>query len=319
MTLSVALCTCNGAAFLSDQLASLAAQVRPPDELVVCDDASTDDTPAVLEAFAAGSAFPVRVARNPVRLGATPNFERAIRLCTGDVIALCDQDDVWKPHKLRVLELELRANPRAGVVFSNAALVGANGEPLRRTLWGALELTHGRRRRLAAGRGLEVLVRWNVVSGAAMAFRSSLCDLVLPIPPGWVHDAWIALLVAAVAPIVPVAEPLIDYRQHPAQQIGERKRGLVAQYRKAWEMGRGTFEGVAERFAEALARLRNWPGVPPERVRLLEEKVCHAQVRAGMRTPGVWRLPRVAREWWAGGYRRFSRGWKAAAQDLFLP
>ena len=318
-SLSVALCTYNGERFLPAQLSSLAAQRRLPDELIVCDDASRDGTVALVRAFAERAPFPVRIEVNPANLGIAANFTKALGLARGDLLLPADQDDVWFPEKLTRIERAMAENPAAGIVFSDAALVDENLSPMGYSLWEALELRASERRRLKTGLGVRVLVRRNVVTGAAMAFRSRHRDLVLPIPRGWVHDAWIALLIAAVAPLVPIDEPLIDYRQHPHQHVGERKRGLYAQYRKAREMGPAAFRGVAERFAEAHDRLSRWPGVPPETVRILGEKVRHAEIRARMREPGAWRLPSIFREWVRGNYSRYSRGWKALAQDLFLP
>ena len=100
LNISVALCTCNGARFLSEQLVSLAEQTLRPIELVVCDDASDDGTWQLLEEFQRSAPFPVRLYRNVRRLGIAQNFEQAMLLCEGDVIALCDQDDVWLPEKL---------------------------------------------------------------------------------------------------------------------------------------------------------------------------------------------------------------------------
>ena len=104
-TISVALCTYNGARFLEEQLASLLAQNRRPDELVVCDDRSTDSTVQMLESFSRSAPFPVRIQVNPVNLGSTVNFDRAMRLCAGSLIAFCDQDDIWLPHKLECNDL----------------------------------------------------------------------------------------------------------------------------------------------------------------------------------------------------------------------
>src|ERR687894_3003245 len=97
---SVAMCTYNGARFVAEQLASVAAQTRPPDELVVCDDGSTDETCRLVEEFAARAPFPVRLFVNERNLGSTRNFGRAVALCEGDLVALSDQDDVWHPEKL---------------------------------------------------------------------------------------------------------------------------------------------------------------------------------------------------------------------------
>ena len=136
---SVALATCNGARFLRAQLASIGAQTRPPDEIVACDDASEDETLRVLRSFADEAALPVRIESNQPRLGITRNFERAISLCTGDVIFLADQDDVWKRDKIRTLIDVLADRPGVGAVFSNGEVVDADGKPLGQSLWDSLE------------------------------------------------------------------------------------------------------------------------------------------------------------------------------------
>ena len=83
--ISIALCTYNGASFLEAQLESYQTQTRLPDELIACDDGSTDATGDILAAFARRARFPMRVHANPARLGATKNFEQAIGLCSGDL------------------------------------------------------------------------------------------------------------------------------------------------------------------------------------------------------------------------------------------
>ncbi|HEV2835287.1 MAG TPA: glycosyltransferase, partial [Pyrinomonadaceae bacterium] len=100
MNLSIALGTYNGAVYLKEQLESIAAQTRTPDELVISDDQSTDDTLRLIEEFAATAGFPVPLSVNESNLGTAKNFEKAISLCRGDVILLSDQDDVWHSDKL---------------------------------------------------------------------------------------------------------------------------------------------------------------------------------------------------------------------------
>jgi len=103
--LSVAMCTCNGAPYLRAQLRSLAAQSRVPDEVVVCDDVSSDATCDIIADFATRAPFPVRLHVNARRLGWTKNFEQAVALCDGELIALSDQDDVWYPYKIALHHL----------------------------------------------------------------------------------------------------------------------------------------------------------------------------------------------------------------------
>src|ERR1051325_7345189 len=98
------MCTYNGAEFLPAQWESILAQSRPPDEIVVCDDGSSDQTRSLLEQLAKESSIPVTLRFNQANLGSVKNFEQAIRLCTGEIIALSDQDDVWRNDKLQTIE-----------------------------------------------------------------------------------------------------------------------------------------------------------------------------------------------------------------------
>jgi glycosyltransferase involved in cell wall biosynthesis len=102
MRVSIAMATFNGARFLAEQLDSIAKQSHLPYELVVCDDGSTDRTLAMLNEFAITAPFPVRIYRNETNLGFADNFFKAASLCNGELIAFCDQDDVWMPKKLEI-------------------------------------------------------------------------------------------------------------------------------------------------------------------------------------------------------------------------
>ena len=100
MKISIAMATYNGARFLPEQLDSFSRQTRLPDELVVSDDGSQDETVAILEEFRARAPFVVRIVHNSERGGHAQNFGFALSHCTGDLISISDQDDVWKPEKI---------------------------------------------------------------------------------------------------------------------------------------------------------------------------------------------------------------------------
>ena len=221
--ISVALATHDGARFLPAQLESLVRQSRAPDELVVCDDRSSDGTVAILEDFARNAPFPVRIERNPTQLRSTRNFEKAIGLCTRDLIATCDQDDVWLPEKLALSEAAFSADARLGLVFTDAEIVDADLRPMGYRLWETIHLGKHEQHRIRSGRGFDLLLRQWLVTGATMVFRAEHRSLVLPIPECWIHDGWIAFLLGAVAPIGIVDRPTVLYRQHPGQQIGARR------------------------------------------------------------------------------------------------
>lgn len=231
MKLSIAMCTYNGADYLPEQLKSMVGQSCLPDEVVICDDGSSDGTPALLEQFAADVPFPVRIIVNPQNLGVARNFAQAIGLCTGDVIACADQDDLWKAGKLAVLENAFVTHPEADLVFTDAVLVDAGGDPLGYSLWESVGFTDAERDQVLSGEALPLLVRKNVVTGATMAFKADLRERILPIPAVWIHDYWIALLVAAMGgTLLPVVDKTIDYRQHGANQVGQRRKGLVERW-----------------------------------------------------------------------------------------
>jgi glycosyltransferase involved in cell wall biosynthesis len=217
--LSVAMCTYNGERFLSEQLESFLEQQRPPDELVICDDGSIDRTVEILSNFARKAAFPVRVFLNPSNLGYGRNFQKAVALTDGDVIALADQDDRWHPQKLSRL-VELFADPATGGVFSNGDLIDIASRPVPGDLWNSFQFDSRDQKRFRTGDAFQVLLRRNVVTGMAFAFRSRFRDMLAWLPEPWPHDAWLGLLLAATGELRACPEHLVAYRMHASQQIG---------------------------------------------------------------------------------------------------
>src|ERR1017187_9422113 len=98
--ISVAMCVYNGSRYLPKQLGSITSQTVRPIELIVYDDASTDETASTIKRFSRSAPFEVRLFQNSHTLGPAKNFEQAIRACNGDVICLADQDDIWRPNKI---------------------------------------------------------------------------------------------------------------------------------------------------------------------------------------------------------------------------
>jgi glycosyltransferase involved in cell wall biosynthesis len=221
--ISVALCTYNGEPFLRQQLASIQQQTRLPDELVVCDDQSTDQSLTIVRQFAASAPYPVRIFQNERNLGFAANFERAIRLCEGDLIALSDQDDIWYPNRLERCAQEFKQHPEAGLVFSDADIIDDSNQLLGATLWQRLGFAGKRESELRAGQYV-LLAKHRFVTGATVMFRASLRDRFLPIGKGWIHDEWIALIAAAFSELRPIGQPLIRYRVHGSQQVGFRNK-----------------------------------------------------------------------------------------------
>ena len=224
------MCSYNGEKYLQEQLDSIANQSRLPDELIVCDDNSSDKSITVLERFSASVDFPVLIIKNKDNIGSTNNFEKAITLCNGDIIALADQDDVWKSEKLEAIHDSFDKSPKAGLFFSDANVTDEHMTMTLYRLWECIGFNFWSRMRLVNGYAFEVLLHHNIVTGSTMAFRSDLKKYILPIPTHWVHDGWIAIIASAISDVTISAVPLIEYRKHLRQQIGIEKKGMIREY-----------------------------------------------------------------------------------------
>lgn len=226
--ISVALCTYNGARYIHEQLASIACQTRIPDEVIICDDRSTDDTILLVETFSKTAPFAVHLHVNDVQLGSTKNFQRAMGIASGEIIFFCDQDDVWYPDKVESIVSKFIREPGLSAVFSDADIVAADLTPSNLTMWKTVGFDEA-----AKSVPLErSLLKRFIVTGATMAIKSDIVPFVSPIPKEWIHDGWIALLVATTSSIGFVDRSLIAYRQHADNQIGanianEKRRNFL--------------------------------------------------------------------------------------------
>jgi len=213
--ISVAMATYNGARFLEEQLESLAGQTALPGELVVGDDGSDDETPAILERFAAAAPFPVRITRNPARLGYGDNFLAAAERCRGPWIAFCDQDDVWLPHRLGEAAAEIgRAGPSLCLVIQGAGVVDEALTPLG-------QMVSGTPRRRVVGRlgafafesalGFCQTFRADLLSGIPWRARpAQFHDRDTPIG----HDMLIAMLALTLGDTLRLPGHAALYRRH---------------------------------------------------------------------------------------------------------
>jgi len=301
MRISVVLCTRNGASYLQRQLRSLLDQRRLPDEVIVRDDASCDQTANLIKAFAAVAPFNVRVTFNSQPLGTNGNFQAGFG----------DQDDVWYPEKLSVFEAAMSAGAETDLGFGDADLVDQQLRPLGQTLWESIGFTPRRRMLVARGQLWQILTKFNVVSGAGMAFSARRRDLLLPIPEGWMYDGWMALMLSAAGKCRAIAQPLAAYRQHPDQQIGAGPSDLAGRISIARRMDGDYFLRLADNFGAAVDRLRQH-GITGAAVDRFAQKADHCRLRAENRLFGI------CSEIFTGRYFSCSLGWQSVAQDLVL-
>ncbi|MET3805226.1 glycosyltransferase involved in cell wall biosynthesis [Nakamurella sp. UYEF19] len=323
-TVTVALCTYNGANWIRYQVRSIVEQTIPPRQLVLSDDGSTDRTVelALDEFEAAGGdrlGIELVVIRNGQTLGVVANFEQALRASGREFVALSDQDDVWHPRRLERALLAFDRRPSLLLVHCDAQLVDRDGEPLGRTLAHTQGLTSKERSQIADGRELECLVRRRLVTGATVVLRRQLLIDALPIPPRWMHDEWLGVVAAAKNGTDFIDETLVDYRQHGGNQVGVRRRTLNEKFELLTGAGGERNRRLVEQWAALVDRLTLIPDVPPRNRAFAAGRLAHETFRAGLSRNRLRRMAPVGLRAVRGDYRRYARGSKDVLLDLIQP
>jgi glycosyltransferase involved in cell wall biosynthesis len=204
MKISIVMATYNGAKYLQEQLDSFINQTRLPDELVICDDVSNDETIAILNGFKKEAQFPVRIYINDKNLGHEGNFGKAIGLCTGQIIFLSDQDDVWFPEKLLTVEKVFESQPKTLVVINDLEITDAYLQLTGQTVLGQIRES-----------GIIGKDEKGFIIGCGTAFRSELKAIILPIPElNFGHDKWIHNIALALGNRFVLEQKLQLYRRH---------------------------------------------------------------------------------------------------------
>lgn len=203
--------------WLREQLESLEKQTYPNLKLYVRDDCSRTVPFEEIEGCVRECihSFSYEIQRNEENLGSNRTFERLTEEAEGNYFAFCDQDDVWLPEKLTVLQEELERT-NALLVCSDMVIIDGQG---RQT---ADSITKIRRRHVfRSGRDLtEDLLISNFVTGCTMLVKGDAAKSAVPFCPYMVHDHYIALCCSAAGEIDSVMGPLIRYRVHGGNQTG---------------------------------------------------------------------------------------------------
>ena len=232
--ISVALCTYNGEQFIEEQLYSILNQSTKVDEVVICDDGSSDGTIFKIKQISLKTQVPIYVHINETNLGCVLNFEKAISLCRGDIILLSDQDDVWMHDKVKTIVKWFSEHPEKDVVISDAVLIDKNRELLTQETYFSLYFDDYSRLQFDNGFGLELFIYRNRACGATMAFRRSIKDILTKfvhnneyssvfkkcIQSGIIHDYIIALFAISEKKMGYIDKVLTYYRQHENQVCG---------------------------------------------------------------------------------------------------
>ena len=317
MQISIALCTYNGSAFLAEQLDSILQQTVLPTQLIICDDGSTDDTLRMVQKFAATAPFAVQYKVNEARLGVAKNFKHAVQLCHGDIIVLADQDDVWLPHKLAVIDQTFAQNPTIGYIFSDAELINNKSKNLNQRLWQKTGF-NTTRQHLFRVDPITTLLRRNVVTGATMAFKAHVIA-ALPAPaPTSVHDFWWAFFASILGHAGhAITTPLMKYRIHTAQKIGLSGLNLPESQRYHLEIA--AMNDLSLDVAQSALQFPQLQGEFNRVIRLIQARRDHFQCRMTIRSArGSKRLRLWLNEIQTRRYDIFSHSWRGALKDLLI-
>lgn len=211
-SIAVVMATCNGAAFIEAQLDSILQQSRQPDLIIICDDASDDNTPQLLEKFKPPAK--VLISRNPERLGVNENFRQAVALVPdGFYIAFCDQDDSWLPEKLerslQYLQALEAGTHKPALVYSDLILIDNEHQIL-------CDSVHQQRGQHRYKHVWDTFLYGNMVSGCTILMNANMKQVMADLPQTnqYIYDAWLAMAAFGFGKIACLPQPLIKYRQH---------------------------------------------------------------------------------------------------------
>lgn len=205
------MCTYNGEKYINEQLNSLINQTYKIFEVIIQDDASTDDTIAILKKFE--DKLPLKIYINNENIGFNKNFEQAILKANGDLIALCDQDDVWENNKLQILIEEIGDNT---LIYSNSLLVDSQLNSLNKTLEDRLKINF-----ISSNSAVNFLFN-NCVSAHSMVFKKELLKYI-KIPDNFYFDEYIAAVAASLKGVKYIDKNLVLYRQHDSNALKKDK------------------------------------------------------------------------------------------------
>ena len=218
--ISIAMTTYNGAQFVQAQLRSILEQTRQPDEIIICDDGSRDDTVNIIRHVMETSGTDrIRLVENEENLGYIRNFYKAISLTKGDYIFLADQDDIWHREKLEK-SLAIMERTVAAAICTRSRLIDRDGQEMDENAFIVSVLLARLKEELGPVRFFDLVIE-NVAQGCTYCFTKEVRAKYLALNSRQlIHDHQIMFIASLVGKVYACAEPMIDYRIHGSNSAG---------------------------------------------------------------------------------------------------
>lgn len=252
--ISVAMTTYNGEKYITAQLDSLRMQSRRINEVIICDDGSSDATAEIVKNYIRDHwLYSWHLVRNEHNLGFVENFRQAVSLTHGDLIFLCDQDDEWELNKVSVMAKTFRRNPNICALMTSIALINENSDPIEADngLKWLLRMRNAQPDSLMKVDFMELCCE-NFAPGCTMAFTRQAADeyIAMENEEKIFHDWLLAVLAAKRGGLYMLFTPLVKYRIHTANAIGSpltKEQVKEASRRRGRQTELGIFYGLRKR------------------------------------------------------------------------
>jgi glycosyltransferase involved in cell wall biosynthesis len=211
--ISICIATYNGAEYIREQLDSIVNQTYQNFEVIIQDDCSSDNTLEIVKEYE--DKINITIYKNEENLGYIKNFESVTKKANGDLIALCDQDDVWEKDKLELLVHNISDTT---LIYSDSLLVDQNAQSLH------LRFSHSLKNNFVSTKNPLTFINDNCVSAHAMLFKKELLEIIFPFPQNVFFDAWIAANAASLNGVVYLDKCLVNYRQHSTNTLSKHNK-----------------------------------------------------------------------------------------------
>lgn len=289
-TISVAMATYNGEKYIREQLESILNQTVVPDEIVISDDGSTDRTVEIAHDIAQSCQANIKIYTDNPRHGFAFNFGYAISHCSGSILFMCDQDDIWDPRKVEHIVDVYCQYPDALCVFHNAVSVDSDGKPSQKLFNEYVQKLSdehciGEIAKVPGDPNCEVAASAPLINGMIMSVSRKLLDTALPFPPiSSQHDGWLWFCAEAQDCCYFRNEVLTFRRLHNENTSGAGRQGF----------GR-------KRIKKILRNITKHSDVARTRIVYAKFMLEYTQTHCAEDNSGVKRaIPTIARTWEIG-------------------